>query len=51
VTEVTGFVSRHPTVLQGKYAEVIFREYIELSKQRHPPVTTTASQSVGSVLN
>jgi outer membrane protein OmpA-like peptidoglycan-associated protein len=28
VTEVTGFVQRHPTVLQGKYAEVIFREYI-----------------------
>jgi peptidoglycan-associated lipoprotein len=29
VTEVSGFVSRHPTVLNGKYAEVIFREYVE----------------------
>lgn len=50
VTEVTGFVRRHPTVLQGKYAEVIFREYIELAKQRHPPVTTTANQSQGGQL-
>lgn len=51
VTEVSGFVRRHPTVLQGKYAEVIFREYIDLAKQRHPPVTTTANQTVGSALN
>ncbi|MFT5631099.1 MAG: peptidoglycan-associated lipoprotein [Gammaproteobacteria bacterium] len=28
VTEVSGFVTNHPTVLNGKYAEVIFREYI-----------------------
>lgn len=28
VTEVTGFVRRHPTVMNGQYAEVIFREYI-----------------------
>ncbi len=28
VTEVTGFVARHPTLLDGKYAEVIYREYI-----------------------
>ncbi|MFN4159921.1 MAG: OmpA family protein [Gemmobacter sp.] len=51
VTEVTGFVRRHPTVLQGKYAEVIFREYIDLAKRVHPPVTTTANQTVGSSLN
>ncbi|QYK40528.1 MAG: OmpA family protein [Paracoccaceae bacterium] len=50
VTEVTGFVRRHPTVLQGKYAEVIFREYIELAKRPHPPVTTTANQTVGAAL-
>ncbi|MGR3436711.1 MAG: OmpA family protein [Shimia sp.] len=29
VTEVSGFVGNHPTVLQGKYAEVVFREYVE----------------------
>lgn len=28
VTEVSGFVGNHPTVLNGKYAEVIFREYV-----------------------
>jgi peptidoglycan-associated lipoprotein len=28
VTEVTGFVKRHPTVLDGKYAAVIYREYV-----------------------
>jgi peptidoglycan-associated lipoprotein len=28
VTEVRGFVAGHPTLLNGKYAEVIFREYI-----------------------
>lgn len=28
VTEVSGFVGSHPMVLDGKYAEVIYREYI-----------------------
>ncbi len=28
VTEVTGFVDRHPTVMDGKYAEIIYREYV-----------------------
>lgn len=28
VTEVTGFVKRHPTLLDGKYAQVVYREYI-----------------------
>lgn len=32
VTEVSGFVSSHPTVLNGKYAEVIFREYVESAR-------------------
>jgi peptidoglycan-associated lipoprotein len=29
VTEVSGFVERRPQLLNGKYAEVIFREYVE----------------------
>jgi len=29
VTEVSGFVKNHPAVLNGKYAEVIFREYVQ----------------------
>ncbi len=28
VTEVSGFVERHPNILDGKYAAVIYREYI-----------------------
>jgi outer membrane protein OmpA-like peptidoglycan-associated protein len=29
VTEVTGFVARHPTVLDGKYAQIIYRDYVQ----------------------
>lgn len=29
VTEVSGFVKSHPTLLDGKYAQVIYREYVE----------------------
>jgi outer membrane protein OmpA-like peptidoglycan-associated protein len=28
VTEVSGFVEAHPNVLNGKYAEIIFRDYV-----------------------
>ncbi|WP_371169844.1 OmpA family protein [Aliiroseovarius sp. 2305UL8-7] len=28
VTEVTGFVGRHPTVLDGKYARIVYRQYL-----------------------
>jgi outer membrane protein OmpA-like peptidoglycan-associated protein len=28
VTEVSGFVKRHPTVLDGKYAQIIYRDYV-----------------------
>jgi outer membrane protein OmpA-like peptidoglycan-associated protein len=28
VTEVSGFVRRHPTVLDGKYAQIVYREYV-----------------------
>lgn len=28
VTEVAGFLARHPTVLDGKYAEIVYREYV-----------------------
>ncbi|WP_420861092.1 OmpA family protein [Algirhabdus cladophorae] len=32
VTEVSGFVGSHPTVMNGKYAEVVFREYVESAR-------------------
>jgi len=35
VTEVSGFVANHPTVLNGKYAEVILREYVASAKPEH----------------
>ena len=39
VTEVSGFVERHPTLLNGKYAEIIFREYV---------ASATTSPSIGA---
>lgn len=36
VTEVSGFVKSHPTILDGKYAQVIYREYV---KSAQPPST------------
>lgn len=38
VTEVTGFVAGHPTLLDGKYAQVIYRQYVE-SATEVPRVT------------
>lgn len=28
VTEVSGFVQRHPTVLDGRYAQIVYRDYV-----------------------
>lgn len=28
VTEVSGFVERHPTVMDGKYAQIVYRDYV-----------------------
>ncbi|WP_240672126.1 OmpA family protein [Tropicibacter alexandrii] len=39
VTEVSGFVSSHPTVMDGKYAEVIFREYVTPSAEAETMLT------------
>ncbi len=41
VTEVSGFLKRHPTVLDGKYAEVVYREYIVSAK----PISDVASSN------
>ncbi|MFY0621560.1 MAG: OmpA family protein [Pelagimonas sp.] len=34
VTEVSGFVERHPSVLNGRYAEIVYREYIRSAEPR-----------------
>lgn len=40
VTQVDGFVENSPTLLNGKYADVIFREYVDSAKRL--PQTTEA---------
>ncbi|AXI41597.1 hypothetical protein C1J02_06280 [Sulfitobacter sp. SK011] len=40
VTEVSGFVKGHPTVLDGKYAQIIYRDYIASAV---PPTQLTGS--------
>jgi peptidoglycan-associated lipoprotein len=44
VTEVSGFVESHPSVLNGKYAEVIFREYVASAV---PAVEITVADAAG----
>lgn len=44
VTEVSGFVQNHPSVLNGKYAEVIFREYVESATRPHTVVKQSGAQ-------
>ena len=34
VTEVSGFVQTHPLVMQGKYAEVVWREYTDSATEK-----------------
>ena len=46
VTEVSGFVQSHPLVLNGKYAAIIWRDYVVGAIPPHPQIggatTTTA---------
>ncbi|WP_189410447.1 OmpA family protein [Neogemmobacter tilapiae] len=44
VTEVSGFVENHPMVLNGKYAQVIMREYLVLAERLHPENTDVQTQ-------
>jgi peptidoglycan-associated lipoprotein len=47
VTEVRGFVRGSPTLLNGKYAEVIFREYIANATIKGGSVTEAAPAAGG----
>lgn len=47
VTEVSGFVKSHPLVLNGKYAEVIWREYVTSAVRPHQGVAADAEGSGG----
>ncbi len=44
VTEVTGFVKGSSALLNGKYAEVIFREYVESATRPIKPPTNVTTQ-------
>ncbi len=48
VTEVSGFVARHPTILDGKYAEVIFREYVDSARPTSIAAASSGSAPVGA---
>ena len=36
VTEVSGFLQNHPMIMDGKYAEVVHREYVKSAARDHP---------------
>jgi peptidoglycan-associated lipoprotein len=50
VTEVTGFVKGNPTVMSGKYAEIVWRSYVDkttttsLAERPHPRNTVIITQ-------
>lgn len=46
VTEVSGFVKGNPLVLNGKYAQIIFREYVNSAVPPHKVENT--SQPIGA---
>jgi peptidoglycan-associated lipoprotein len=47
VTEVSGFVENNPMLLNGKYAEVIFREYVASAAPSSSVTPTTISTGGG----
>ena len=44
VTEVSGFLQNSSGPLNGKYAEVLFREYIEGATRKHPDNTSVTTE-------
>jgi peptidoglycan-associated lipoprotein len=48
VTEVSGFLKRHPTILDGKYAQVVYREYIASAV---PATSLAESTGTGTIAN
>ncbi|PRY95622.1 outer membrane protein OmpA-like peptidoglycan-associated protein [Hasllibacter halocynthiae] len=48
ITTVSGFDQRHPTVLDGRYAEIIYRDYVASAV---PPSQLSLATSTGAVAN
>jgi len=46
VTEVTGFVQSHPVIMDGKYAEVVYRETIESAEPQSQLIMAKTDESV-----
>ncbi len=42
VTEVSGLVAKHAALLNGKYADIIWREYVNSAEPTHPQAEVTA---------
>jgi len=47
VTEVAGFVQRHPTVMNGQYAQVVFREYVQSATRPLPQISGQGGRVAG----
>ncbi len=45
VTEVAGFAKRSGPPLNGKYAQIVFREYVESATRKHPQNTRIITQT------
>lgn len=43
VTEVSGFVKSHPTVLDGKYAQIVYRDYVTSAEAKSTLTGTSGS--------
>jgi outer membrane protein OmpA-like peptidoglycan-associated protein len=48
VTEVSGFVQRHPTVLNGRYALVVQREYVASAERPLPAISRVGAALAGN---
>lgn len=46
VTEVTGFLQSHPVIMDGKYAEVVYRETIKSAEPTSTLATVTADETI-----
>lgn len=46
VTDVSGFVASHPIVMDGKYAEVVYREYVESAEPKTQLSTVSEGETV-----
>jgi outer membrane protein OmpA-like peptidoglycan-associated protein len=47
VTTVSGFVERHPNVLNGRYAEIIFRDFVTSAEPASTLTPATAGNEAG----